>query len=83
MTDSPTHVRYQSLAWLILAAALAYFCRNAVGVAESSIREDLGLTLKQSGMFWTVAGANQIMALRCNRRSGRFEDYWESRARAA
>ena len=39
--------------------------------------------LKQSGMFWTVRGANAIVALRCARLSGRFEDYWENRAQAA
>lgn len=60
MTDAPTWVRYRSLGWLVLAAALAYLCRNAIGVAESSIREDLGLSLKQSGafmgaFFWTYA----------------------------
>lgn len=43
-----------------MAAALAYLCRNAVGIAESSIRADLGLSLKQSGwfmgaFFWTYA----------------------------
>jgi hypothetical protein len=32
------------------------------------------------GMFWTVRGANSIIALRCNRISGKFADYWESRA---
>jgi len=53
-------VRYRALAWLMLAAALAYLCRNAVGVAESTIRADLGLTLKQSGwfmgaFFWSYA----------------------------
>ena len=53
------------------------------GVIEAGCQTIIGQRLKQSGMFWTVAGANQIMALRCNRRSGRFEDYWESRARAA
>jgi len=41
--------------------------------------------LKQSGMFWTVRGANAILALRCSHLNGRFEDYWEERrdARAA
>jgi hypothetical protein len=34
-------------------------------------------------MFWTVRGANAIIALRCSRLSRRFEDYWESRSRAA
>lgn len=60
MTDRPTHIRYRSLAWLTAAAALAYLCRNAVGVAESTIREDLSLTREQSGwfmgaFFWTYA----------------------------
>lgn len=60
MTARPTHVRYYTLAWLTLAAALSYLCRNAVGVAESTIRDDLGLTLEQSGwfmgaFFWTYA----------------------------
>lgn len=60
MTDRPSTVRYRSLAWLVFAAALAYLCRNAVGVAESSIRADLGLTLEESGwfmgaFFWTYA----------------------------
>jgi len=30
-------------------------------------------------MFWTVRGANAILALRCCNFNGRFEDYWESR----
>ena len=60
MTQRPTTVRYRVLAWLTLAAAFSYVCRNAVGVAESTIREDLGLTLEQSGwfmgaFFWTDA----------------------------
>ena len=33
--------------------------------------------LKQSGMFWTVRGANAILALRCCHHNGRFEDYPE------
>ena len=53
------------------------------GVIEAGCKTIIGQRLKQSGMFWTVAGANQIMALRCNRLSGRCEDYWKSRARAA
>jgi len=30
-------------------------------------------------MFWTVRGANAIIALRCCQLSGKFEDYWEAR----
>lgn len=60
MTPFPTHARYRALTWLMLAAALAYLCRNAVGVAESTMREDLGLSLEQSGwfmgaFFWSYA----------------------------
>jgi hypothetical protein len=40
-------------------------------------------TLLSSGSFWTVGGANAIIALRCRRFSHRFEDYWESRSPAA
>jgi hypothetical protein len=29
-------------------------------------------------MFWTVRGANDIIALRCCRLNGRFEDHWEA-----
>ena len=45
--------------------------------------DTLGERLKRSTMFWTVRGANQIIALRCCRRSGKLEDYWEARAAAA
>jgi hypothetical protein len=48
------------------------------GVIEAGCKTAIG-RLKQSGMFWTVRGANAIIALRCNRLSGRFEDYWEAR----
>ena len=40
----------------------------------------IGSRLKQSGMFWTVRGANAILVLRCCHRNCRFEDYWETRA---
>jgi MFS transporter, ACS family, D-galactonate transporter len=58
--ERPTRVRFQVLALLTLAAAIAYVVRNAVGVAESTIRDDLGLSLRQSGwfmgaFFWSYA----------------------------
>ena len=50
------------------------------GVIEAGCKTVIGARLKLSGMFWTVRGANAIIALRCNRLSGRFdEDYWEER----
>lgn len=48
------------------------------GVIEAGCKTVLG-RLKRSGMFWTVRGANAIIALRCCQLSGKFEDYWESR----
>lgn len=49
-------------------------------VLESGCKRAIGLRLKQGGMFWSVKGANEIIALRCCRLSGRFEDFWERRA---
>ena len=48
------------------------------GVIEAGCKTVIGSRLKQSGMFWTVRGANAIIALRCCHLNGRFEDYWAS-----
>ena len=53
------------------------------GVVEAGCKTVIAARLKRSGMFWTVRGANAIIALRCSRLSRRFEDYWDSRSRAA
>ena len=82
----------------LLATEAEYFARNAErmrypkfradhlfigsGVIEAGCKTVIGSRLKQSGMFWTVRGANAIIALRCNRLSGKFEDYWASRQAA-
>jgi hypothetical protein len=52
------------------------------GVIEAGCKTVIGSRLKRSGMFWTLRGANAILALRCCHLNGRFEDYWE-RPRAA
>jgi len=49
------------------------------GVIEAGCKGLIGSRCKQSGMFWTVRGANAILALRCCHFNGRFEDYWEAR----
>jgi len=49
------------------------------GVIEAGCKTVIGARLKQSGMFWTVQGANAILALRCCHLNHRFEDYWEDR----
>jgi hypothetical protein len=52
------------------------------GVIEAGCKTVIGSRLKQSGMFWTVRGANAIIALRCCQLNARFEDYWEARRAA-
>jgi hypothetical protein len=52
------------------------------GVIEAGCKTVIGSRLKQSGMFWTVRGANATLALRCAHLNGRFEDYWEERREA-
>lgn len=49
------------------------------GVVEAGCRTVIGQRLKQSGMRWSVRGANAIIALRCCILSARFEDFWASR----
>jgi hypothetical protein len=43
------------------------------GVVESSCKTVIGQRLKQSGMHWTVAGADSIIALRCREASSTWE----------
>jgi hypothetical protein len=49
------------------------------GVIEAGCKTVVASRLKRSGMFWTVQGANAILALRCSYLNARFEDYWEGR----
>jgi len=62
------------------------FCQQHLfvgsGVIEAGCKTVIGSRLKRSGMFWTVRGANAILALRCCHLNGRFEDYWEGRRAA-
>ena len=53
------------------------------GIVEAGCKHAIGARLKRAGMHWTVAGANAIIALRCCKLSGRFEDFWERRAAKA
>jgi hypothetical protein len=62
---------------------------RAAGLCVSSAVIEAGCKLvvatrfKRAGMHWTTNGANAILALRCCRLSGRFEDFWERRSTAA
>jgi hypothetical protein len=51
------------------------------GVVEAGCKVVVGTRLKRAGMHWTVKGANAIIALRCCKLSGGFEDFWESRSK--
>jgi hypothetical protein len=55
------------------------FC-TSTGVLEAGCKVVIGTRLKRAGMHWTVKGANAIIALRCSKLSGRFEDFWERRS---
>ena len=54
---------------------------TSTGVLEAGCKVVIGTRLKRAGMHWSVAGANAIIALRCAKLSGRFEDFWERRSR--
>src|SRR5690606_32265284 len=75
--EQPTRVRFQVLGLLTLAAAIAYVVRNAVGVAESTIRDDVGLSLRESGwfmgaFFWSYALLQVPGGVLAQRRGTRF-----------
>jgi len=53
---------------------------TATGVVEAGCKVVIGTRLKRAGMHWTVSGANAIIALRCSKLSGRYEDFWERRS---
>ena len=53
------------------------------GVVEAGCKVAIGTRLKRAGMHWTLVGADAIIALRCCKLSGRFEDSWERRSQAA
>ena len=75
--------------------ALGYFVRNVSrmqygtfraagyfigsGVVEAGCKTVVGGRCKQSGMFWSESGAQNILALRCIHSSRRLEDFWKYR----
>lgn len=78
-----------------VTAALGYFERNVErmqygtyrkqgwfigsGVVEAGCKTVIGARCKQSGMFWSKPGAENILALRCLHRSGHLDDFWKHR----
>lgn len=49
------------------------------GVIEAGCKTVIGQRMKQSGMEWSLRGANAIIALRSITLSNRLDDYWEDR----
>jgi len=49
------------------------------GIVESGCKHVIGARVKQSGMHWTVKGANAIIALRCSTLSNRFDSFMDYR----
>jgi hypothetical protein len=50
------------------------------GAIEGGIKAIVVQRAKQSGMHWTVEGAGDIIALRCQHASGRWEELWAASA---
>ena len=55
---------------------------TSTGVVEAGCKVVIATRLKRAGMHWTVRGSNAIIALRCAKLSGCFQDFWERRAEA-
>jgi hypothetical protein len=49
------------------------------GVVEAGCKTVIGGRCKQSGMFWSESGAENILALRCVHSSHRLEEFWKHR----
>jgi len=49
------------------------------GVVEAGGKTVIGGRCKQSGMFWSKTGAENILALRCLHSSRSLEDFWKFR----
>src|SRR5208337_3601990 len=50
------------------------------GVVEAGCKTVIGARCKQSGMFWSQAGAENILALRCIKSSRQWDSFWKKRA---
>ena len=57
--------------------AAGYFIGS--GVVEAGCKTVIGARCKQSGMFWSVPGAENVLALRCIHSSRRLDPFWKHR----
>lgn len=49
------------------------------GVVEAGCKSVVGARCKQSGMFWSTPGAENILAFRCIHASRRLDPFWKAR----
>jgi hypothetical protein len=49
------------------------------GVVEAGCKSVLGQRLKQSGMFWNLSGAENILNIRCVLENDHFNQFWNKR----
>ena len=49
------------------------------GVIEAGCKTVIGQRCKQSGMFWSVSGAENILQLRCLIKNPHFDAAWQAR----
>ena len=49
------------------------------GVVEAGCKTVIGARCKQSGMFWSEPGAENVLALRCIHSSRRLDEFWKHR----
>ena len=49
------------------------------GVVEAGCKSVVGQRLKQSGMFWSLPGAENILAIRCVLENHQFNQFWQDR----
>lgn len=52
------------------------------GVVEAGCKTVVGKRAKQSGMFWRVDGAQNILNIRCSVKSDTYDLYWQARRKA-
>lgn len=57
--------------------AAGYFIGS--GVVEAGCKTVIGVRCKQSGMFWSEPGAENILAFRCINSSRRLDQFWQYR----
>ena len=49
------------------------------GVVEAGCCSHVGQRCKQSGMFWSTSGAENVLSFRCIAASRRLDDFWKYR----